>query len=269
MKKYLLIMFLVAFIGFSTLAHAALHDRGRGLIYDDVLNITWLKDANYAHTSGYNGPGILGGGSFYGMTPDGPTAAQAVAYAKIWADNLVYGGYDDWRLAKALPVNGVDYNYARPNDGSSDNGFNISAPGSMYPGSTASEIAYMFYVNLENKGYFDVSGNFQSDYGLKNTKYFINIQNSIMGDTYWMDIVTSPESSMVGYFNFYYGSQMVGNTTHMSGYAWAVRDGDVAPVPLPGAILLFAPGLVGLFAFKKRAQQDSRAIETNSHDLRR
>ncbi|NNF16437.1 MAG: hypothetical protein HKN70_06795 [Gammaproteobacteria bacterium] len=31
---------------------AALHDRGNGLIYDDVLDITWLQDANYALTSG-------------------------------------------------------------------------------------------------------------------------------------------------------------------------------------------------------------------------
>ena len=29
-------------------ATAALYDRGNGLIYDDVLDITWLQDANYA-----------------------------------------------------------------------------------------------------------------------------------------------------------------------------------------------------------------------------
>ena len=29
-------------------SHAALIDRGGGLIYDDVLNITWLQDAGYA-----------------------------------------------------------------------------------------------------------------------------------------------------------------------------------------------------------------------------
>lgn len=28
-------------------AQAALYDRGGGLVYDDVLNVTWLQDANY------------------------------------------------------------------------------------------------------------------------------------------------------------------------------------------------------------------------------
>ncbi len=49
-------------------ANAALWDRGGGLIYDDVLDITWLQDANYAGTT------------------------------INWADQLVYQGYEDWRL---------------------------------------------------------------------------------------------------------------------------------------------------------------------------
>ena len=39
---------------FSVQASAALWDRGNGLIYDDVLDITWLQDANYADTSGFH-----------------------------------------------------------------------------------------------------------------------------------------------------------------------------------------------------------------------
>jgi hypothetical protein len=35
--------------------------------------------------------------------------------------------------------------------------------------------------------------------------------------------------------------------------AWAVRDGDVAPVPIPGAALLFASGLVGIICRKKKS----------------
>jgi len=34
----------------STQASATLIDRGSGLIYDDVLNITWLQDVQYALT---------------------------------------------------------------------------------------------------------------------------------------------------------------------------------------------------------------------------
>lgn len=52
-------------------AHAALIDRGNGLIYDSAQDITWLQDANLA----------VGAGNW--------------ASATAWADNLVYGGYDD------------------------------------------------------------------------------------------------------------------------------------------------------------------------------
>jgi len=34
-------------------------------------------------------------------------------------------------------------------------------------------------------------------------------------------------------------------------YAWAVRDGDVAPVPIPATIYLFGTGLLGLLRFKR------------------
>ena len=39
-----------AALGFSGAAGAALIDRGTGLIYDDVLDITWLADANLFKT---------------------------------------------------------------------------------------------------------------------------------------------------------------------------------------------------------------------------
>lgn len=61
--------------------NAALWDRGNVLIYDDVLDFTWLQDANYAQTSDYDDDGIL-----------------EWQEALDWADQLVYGGYDDWML---------------------------------------------------------------------------------------------------------------------------------------------------------------------------
>ncbi len=35
-------------------AHAALHDRGCGLVYDDVLNVTWLQNVTLAAGSPYD-----------------------------------------------------------------------------------------------------------------------------------------------------------------------------------------------------------------------
>ena len=86
----------LAVVGLSVLtlsANAALYDRGNGLIYDDVMDITWLQDANYAQTSGYDGDG-----------------AMNWANANTWAAGLSYGGYDDWRLASVgnAPVTGYN-----------------------------------------------------------------------------------------------------------------------------------------------------------------
>lgn len=53
---------------------AALFDRGNGLIYDSILDITWLQDANYSGST---------------MIWDD---------AVTWADDLVFANYDDWRL---------------------------------------------------------------------------------------------------------------------------------------------------------------------------
>jgi hypothetical protein len=60
MKKSLVILCAMLLVfAFSTIASATLWDRGGGLIYDDFLKITWLQDANYAKTSGYDSDGIM------------------------------------------------------------------------------------------------------------------------------------------------------------------------------------------------------------------
>jgi hypothetical protein len=70
---------LLAVPGLMTGAHAALVDRGSGLIYDDARNITWLS------------PNEL---SAYSTAPISPGWAAA----NDWANGVVYAGFDDWRL---------------------------------------------------------------------------------------------------------------------------------------------------------------------------
>ena len=124
-------------------AQAALVDRGGGMLYDTVLNVTWLQDANYAKTSNYDADGRM-------------TWTQA----NTWANNLNYGGYSSgWRLARNTPVNGTQsgWNYTYSTNGSTDYGFNIT--------STFSELSYMYYVNLGLKGLINPDGSVRSDYG--------------------------------------------------------------------------------------------------------
>ena len=71
----------------TTTSHAQLVDRGGWLIYDTDLDVTWLADANFAQTSGFDVDGRMNW-----------------ADAKTWADGLSYFDaergvtWDDWRL---------------------------------------------------------------------------------------------------------------------------------------------------------------------------
>jgi len=120
-------------LGLSGASQATLIDRGSGLIYDDVLDVTWLQDANYAKTSGYDTDGRMN-----------------MLAANTWVAGLSYGGYNDWRLADVKPVDNSAFDYdAFSYDGTTDRGFNIT--------STQSEMAYMFYGNLGDLAAFDTS----------------------------------------------------------------------------------------------------------------
>ncbi len=92
--KALLIKGVVSFALLTSVAvapvGAALIDRGSfndgfggtmHLIYDTDLHITWLGDANFAQTSGFDADGKM----------DWTTATG-------WASGLTVGGYTDWRL---------------------------------------------------------------------------------------------------------------------------------------------------------------------------
>ncbi len=110
------LLFLVMMILFVTVAsnvNAVLIDRGVGMIYDSDQNITWLQDANYAHTSGFE--------PIHGV--------MLFEDARNWATNLAYGGYNDWRL----PITqGTQFGYV--NEGEMghlfyDEGISSSSPG--------------------------------------------------------------------------------------------------------------------------------------------
>ena len=198
-------------IGFSLTSQAALFDRGGGMIYDDVLNITWLQDANQGAGSAFD-DGV--------STIDGlMTWDSAVA----WADNLSFGGFDDWRLA-SMDVNGddtiVDCNFASE------------------VACRDHEFGYMFYQNLMgNLGDF-LSG----DQGL-----FTNIQFR-----HWSGTEYAANPDFAWFFHFSHGGQTLGFKPNFTLGAWAVRAGDVGVVPLPGAVWLLGSGLLGLVGFSRR-----------------
>ena len=219
MRKSLLANTMAALLVFTGAAQAALHDRGGGLIYDDVLNVTWLQDASYARTSGYDADGA--------MTP---------GEANYWADNLSYYDsvrnvtYDDWRLP-AMPRNyiaGTTYAY----DGSAETGFNIT--------STDSPLAFMFYVNLGNSGVRTNTGALTGCGAscLANTGPFINVLPNFYH--YYRADYGNPTLTWV--FHMGAGEQLT-KSSSWPAQAWAVRNGDVAAVPEPETWALLLAGL--------------------------
>jgi hypothetical protein len=87
--------------------------------------------------------------------------------ANTWAAGLTVNGISGWQLPAIKPVDGVKYDFVETTDGTSDLGYNISAPGTPYAGSAASPMAYMFHNVLGNLSYADIFGNApQPGYGL-------------------------------------------------------------------------------------------------------
>ena len=241
------------------LTQAALYDRGNGLIYDSVLNVTWLQDVGYAATSGYDGDGLFNWDD-----------------AQTWVNQLDYNGISGWRLPTLGPVNGTAFNPNFSTNGSTDYGYNISYPGRTNPfdqasvsaGFTGNELAYMFYVDLGNLATIKVDGSartgtYKVDFGLANTSFvdgtsgqteaFKNL--SVVGDvSLWTGL---PGSSIYTFSFNASGFSDFSNKDQLFG-AWAVHDGDVAAqespsvLPEPSVLALIAAALGGLLLRRGR-----------------
>ena len=205
--------------------------------YDTVLGITWLADPNYAMTSGYDADGLM-----------------IWSVADSWVAGLDINGFVDWRLPDISPIDGVAFNYTEANDGTTDLGFNISAPGTLYKYSTGNELAYMFYNTLGNLAYVDTSGAVQAGYGATNSGPF-----SDLAYFYWSGQVDTryPTTNALG-FGVDKGRQR-SLTMDRFAFAWAVHPGDIgiaaivtSPVPVPPAVWLFGSGLLGLAGIARR-----------------
>ncbi len=208
------------------LAHGALHDRGGGLIYDDVLNVTWLQDVMLPAGTSYDDD--------YANAPkdNGSTDGMLSYYAaQAWVADLEYFDpargvvWRDWRLPEVQPVNGVSFNVRPSYDGSTDVGYNIT--------SAMHELAYMYYVNFKNKGQYDSNGTWQSGYGLvddpedpNDESLFVNLKKGL----YWSSTVRPDNDDNAWDFRMQYGNTTAGDFRYVR-YVLAVMDGDVGATP--------------------------------------
>ena len=159
---------LAAALSVATLsAQAALVARPGGMVYDTVQNITWLQNWN---TNG---------------RMDWTTANN-------WANNLVYGGFDDWRLPTA-------------NTTASSNCSANFNPGGGFPqqyfgyNCTGSEMGHMFYTEFgATAGNSILTGS-----NAANLALFTNVQS----DLYWSGTEYAPNPGAAWYFSTVNGGQ--------------------------------------------------------------
>lgn len=226
-------------------AHAALQSRAGGtMVYDTDRNITWVADANLFQTQAvsntelvsqvisnigqindipntYDTPSDSGYHTLSLIDFDVNSGKMSWFGAKAWVDNLVYGGYSDWRLPTTVPT---DFGYNQ----------------------TGSEMGHLFYSELGGVANSTISSHHENAYNL-----FNHVSDTLHASTYWSAAEYTPDPISAWVFSTFNGNQ--GRSRKFNTYyAWAVRDGDVAIVPVPGAIWLFGTGLLGLLSSKLR-----------------
>lgn len=198
-------------------SRAALHDRGGGLLYDDVLDVTWLQDANFAKTSGYH-----------------PTGKMSWADANKWVSALVYHDparkvdHAGWRLPKVDPVDGRTFNHQFRLDGTTDEGYNIV--------SSRSEFSYMYYVNLGLNGWWTKDGKHPATFGVMKSwtavwsgQADVGPVKNLQTDGYYCGSPGKPfPSPAVWVFTTAEGNQRDGMRRPDAGFVWPVHDGDIA-----------------------------------------
>ncbi len=241
-KTHLLSLLLAASLSLPGPACAALIDRGGGLIYDTVLDVTWLADANYARTSGVDADGKM----------SWTAANHWVSQLRIY-DPVRNQFFDDWRMPHMEPR---DVPRLPSNDGSTDLGYTNM--------SQLTELGYMYYVNLGNLGFCTPHGGGTSNLCIEQPGWGLvdgieandeSLFANLMADNYWAD-TTGLGAGSAWYVDLGRGNQYITASSQLF-YVWAVRDGDVVTtdpvaVPTPATLPLVATAILAAYLLRRR-----------------
>ncbi|WKJ88923.1 DUF1566 domain-containing protein [Methylomonas montana] len=221
-------------------AQAELLGRGGGtMVYDTDLNITWVADAMLFKTlanasedpNSYVQDIIDANNGVIYDTPNSEDGRDGV-YNLSSFDLNTSNGRTTWFGALAWTnslVYGGYSDWRLPTTSPAAEGFNAG-----------SEMGHLFYTELNGSAHSHIP----------DSSLFVNTTNS-----FW----TNRENQTSAPFNAWLfslsnGSQSLAGKT-AAYFAWAVRDGDVAAVPVPGAVWLFGSAILGFAALKRRSSK--------------
>lgn len=197
-------------------------------LYDTVLDVTWLRDAN-------------------------ANGLMNWTRANTWAANLLVGAYDDWRLPTMIATPNTTYS----NAGGTDYGYNVRTTS----GSTVySEMASLWCDTLGNKASCPPDNDMgsaadtpQPGWGLTNTGDFQNLQSGVC----WSGLEYAPNVGYAWDFGSDVGFQGYGGKA-FSSYALALRPYDVvvpaALKPETYALMLAGLAVAGAAAKRRKAK---------------
>jgi len=187
--------------------------------YDACLNVTYLADANLPATLPLGITGIQADGAMTWPT------------AKAWVQALnasAYLGYSDWRLPVVRPQNGTALQLTgtdlQGRTGQLDLGYNISAAGTRYAASKASELPFLFYNQLGGLADYAIDGTARATVSNAGLPYFSHVS---LANAYWTSTPYGADGAFA--FSFAHGTQYAFVAT-ASGWRYnllLLRDGDV------------------------------------------
>jgi len=153
--------------------------------------------------------------------------------AKAWAASIDVGGFGGWRLPTTLQPDATC------------TGISSGVPDGY--SCTGSEMGHLYYSELGGLTGQTIDTTHNANYSL-----FQNIRlNAYWSNTEYVPNFIEPNTDSAWAFLFNGGGQY-GLLKFYDLYALAVRDGDVAAVPVPAAAWLLGSGLLGVIGVARR-----------------